>query len=135
MNKVTNNTLLQELKDLLAKQGKSFERAVREYRASVIEEITADESTDEKRWIEKFKKYRTRLDENTKAKPYQELSKLRDYLQGQDIIKPAPLLHLVDDPAMDSIIVKLSKKIREEVKDWKRSLTFKKFLYKFGISS
>lgn len=117
MNKVTNNTLLQELDILLAKQGKSFESAVREYRASVVEEITADESMDEKRWIEKFKKYRSRLDKNTKAKPYQELSKLRNYLQGQDIIKPAPLLHLVDDPAMDSIIVKLSKKIREEVKD------------------
>lgn len=135
MNKVTNNTLLQELDSLLAKQGKSFESAVREYRASVITEITADELKDEKRWIERFKKYRTRLDENTKAKPYQKLSKLRDYLQGQNLIKPAPLLHLVDDPAMDSIIVKLSKKIREEVKDWKRSLTFKKFLYKFGISS
>ncbi len=117
MNKVTNNTLLQELGSLLAKQGKSFESAVREYRASVITEITADESKDEKRWIERFKKYRPRLDENTKARPYQELSELRDYLQGQNLIKPAPLLHLVDDPAMDSIIVKLSKKIREEVKD------------------
>ncbi|PWJ68285.1 MULTISPECIES: hypothetical protein [unclassified Fibrobacter] len=116
MNKVINNTLLQELDSLLAKQGKSFESAVREYRASVITEITADESMDEKRWIEKFKKYRTRLDENTKAKPYQELSKLRDYLQGQNLIKPAPLLHLVDDSRTDFDIKKISIEIRKQIK-------------------
>lgn len=117
MTKDTNSPLLQKLDGLLAKQGMSFESAVREYRVSVFKEIAADEKKDATNWVDKFKKYRSRISENTKAKPYQELSKLCEYLQGQDLIKPAPLLHLVDDPAMDSIIVKLSKKIREEVKD------------------
>lgn len=117
MTKNSSISILDEIDEILVKQGKSFESAVREYRAATVKEIEPNEAVAENHYVGKFKKYRSRISDDTKAKPYQELLKLRDYLNGQKTFKAAPLLHLVDDSAMDKAIQKLSKDIWDKVKD------------------
>lgn len=111
-----NHPLIKEIDNILLKQGRSFDSAIREYRVTQMDlENTDNERVNDKKWVDRFKKYRSRISSNTKSKPYAELLKLKEFFESKNIIKAAPLLHLVDDPKMDEIMKKLSKKIKEEI--------------------
>ena len=118
----TKFSLLKEIDRILHKNGKSFNSAVREYHGVCCDsDEYKDESKDEAdRWVNNFKKYRLRINEKTKGKPYYELSKFLGFLKKDHPIHPQPLLTLVednDDPIckeMKDLSSKIYQQITEE---------------------
>lgn len=122
-DKKPKHWLIAEIDSILGKRGKSFDSAVRDFHSYCCDnQLCEDDSIDESnRWVEKFKKYRLRIDQNKKAKPYRELEKFRDYLKEENKISPQPLLHLVENDPICNIMKKLSTKIRTQIESEKEN--------------
>ncbi len=115
--KSSNHPLLREIDSLLAKNEKSFGSAVREYHGWCADhgECENDSQKEAKKWVEKFKKYRSRLGDDPKSLPYLELSKFLQYLKDECPVQPQPLLDLVQDDPIGEEMKRLSAKIREQI--------------------
>jgi len=109
--------LLEKIDNLLAKNEKSFSSAVREYHGWCADhgECDDDSESEAKKWVEKFKKYRSRLGDDPKSQPYLELSKFLQYLKGESPVQPQPLLDLVQDDPIGEEMKRLSARIREQI--------------------
>lgn len=118
-DKKSNHPLLAEINDILEKKGQPFDSAVKDFHSHCFskDECEDESKSEDRKWIEKFKKYRLRIGstKSPKAKPYRELEKLRDYLKDEVKISPQPLLRLVDDDPICDLMEKLSPKIRERI--------------------
>ncbi len=110
-------SLLKEIDSLLDKSGKSFGSAVREYHGWCVENNRCDDDSKSEtdRWVEKFKKYRSRIGKEAKGKPYSELSKFLNFLKKDILVQPQPLLNLVKGDPICEEMKKLSSKIREQI--------------------
>lgn len=115
-DKKSKHPLLAEIDDILEKKGQPFDSAVKDFHSHCVskDECEDESKSEDRKWIEKFKKYRLRIG-SPKAKPYRELEKLRDYLKGEIKISPQPLLRLVEGDPICDLMEKLSPKIRERI--------------------
>ena len=115
--KSSKSPLLEEIKSLLNKSGKSFNSAVREYHGWCADngQCNDDSKAEAKRWEENFKKYRSRIGKSPKTKSYRELSEFLQFLKGKVLVQPQPLLNLVKDDPICEEMKKLSSKIREQI--------------------
>ncbi len=115
--KDTENSLLKEIDRRLAKSGKSFGSAIREYHGWSNDhgECNDDSESEARRWVEKFKKYRSRLGDDPESQSYRELSKFLQYLKDESPIQPQPLLDLVQNDPICEEMKRLSATIREQV--------------------
>lgn len=109
--------LLEEIDRLLAQRKISFNSAVREYHGWCVENNKCDDDSESKakQLEEKFKKYRSRINDSPKAKPLRELSEFLQFLKGEVLIQSQPLLDLVKDDPIGEEMKKLSSKIREQI--------------------
>lgn len=116
-DKKSKHPLLAEIDGILEKNGMPFDSAVKDFHAHCFSNGECDDGSknEDRKWIEKFKKYRLRIG-SPKAKPYRELEKLRDYLKDEVKISTQPLLRLVDNDPICKVMEKLSPKIRERIK-------------------
>lgn len=109
--------LLEEIDRLLAQRKISFNSAVREYHGWCVENNKCDDDSEceAKRWEGKFKKYRSRVGGSPKFKAHRELSEFLQFLKGEILVQPQPLLNLVKDDPIGEEMKKLSSKIREQI--------------------
>ncbi len=115
--KNSKHPLRKEIEKLLAQSGKSFDSKVREYHGWCVDnhKCEDDSKSESKRWIDKFKKYRSRIKNDPSSKPYRELSEFLQYLKGEVFVQPQPILHLVQDDPIGEEMKKLSARIREQI--------------------
>lgn len=109
--------LLEEIDRLLVQRKISFNSAVREYHGWCADNDKCDDDSESeaKRWEENFKKYRSRIGNSQKSKSYRELSEFLQFLKGEILVQPQPLLNLVKDDPIGEEMKKLSSKIREQI--------------------
>lgn len=112
-------SLLAEIDALCKELGCSFSAAVDKFRVFKTN-CSENDSTEEKQWGERFKKYRQRSGK-LGEKALAALSKLRDFLQKEvdkdSFVYPQPLLDLVKDDPVCSKMKSLSKEIRGQVRN------------------
>lgn len=115
--KSSKSPLLEEIDRLLAQRKISFNSAVREYHGWCVENNKCDDDSEReaKRWEGKFKKYRSRVGGSPKFKAHRELSEFLQFLKGEILVQPQPLLNLVKDDPIGEEMKKLSSKIREQI--------------------
>ena len=129
--KQPKHPLVQKIDALLKKQGITFNNAVEKYHGycvnhnlyDAIHDTSSRKSngqkkySDEEKWVEKFKKFRTRIHTKKENLAYQWLKKLYEYLLGQDIVHPQPLLNLVENDPICQAMKKASKAIFQKIQD------------------
>lgn len=124
---------MQKIDVLLKKQGITFNNAVKKYHGYCVDHNLYDaidepktlnrkineqrKYSDEEKWVEKFKKFRTRIHTKKENLAYQWLKKLYEYLLGQDIVHPQPLLNLVENDPICQAMKKASKAIFQQIQD------------------
>lgn len=131
--KQPEHPLVQKIDALLKKQGITFNNAVKKYHGYCVDHNLYDaidepktlnrkineqrKYSDEEKWVEKFKKFRTRIHTKKENLAYQHLKNFYEYLLGQGIVHPQPLLNLVENDPICEAMKKASKKIYQEIQD------------------